>query len=704
MTDTNKKALDLLKKSRNTKLTDEEKRFCIENGVLSVHEPVSHNELISQIKLTASHISLKSAARGFLYSVSTGDHRYRTALSSFLWAKALPEHECVPSKVYRNQYHCEICGGDFSEDTKLSEPDMTEHCRNRLFPSKDFSDTACAGYVLNDLTEFAKLPQVSFCDEDIRIINRITGLAGELASANKINALLKNIAAEKSLSLTAADAYSVLGVLGSIGMFDTPEHKGVIGGFTPCGERGFVYEIDIYYPLNHWRAKHGLCYDRIAEVFGKDIAEKISPETAIKGKAERKASDKGTSVSKAEQYFTEGIHLVEPDDRHRYYYGLEPINPKWDKVTKFSVTHSLRKRSEIYFEGNTVKKLIYEEQSGDDGYRSYTESDMNVPTVNRELILPKTSRGREQPLTPSLLQTPAYMQGTLYVTLNSTNGCGAFVFNPSNDQELPLPQTPSFNNAEEFIKYTEDYIASCPADYYKQLDNFKNKKRVTVKFTAGDIFRVQLTPTLYTYCLILGKTRQIEKWHELPDSHPFRGMMSQPIAFRQYGIVTENPNMTPEELEKIPLSDVNFAQDNEILWETYPIVCSKKLIPSDIDLGFGINKAHKTIVWGLAVHTEASDSADFFNIDKKDNISLSHNAKTNETYMVYGVALGINIDPNGYKQGLIPLSETKTHKLKKAVAEHYGFNYDTAFDEFAEKFGGITRSRYIELAEKRFKK
>ena len=65
--------------------------------------------------------------------------------------------------------------------------------------------------------------------------------------------------------------------------------------------------------------------------------------------------------------------------------------------------------------------------------------------------------------------------------------------------------------------------------------------------------------------------------------------MTQPIIFRQYAIVTENGNMTADELENIPLMEMRIAQDNEILWETYPIVCSKKLAENDIDLGFSAN-------------------------------------------------------------------------------------------------------------------
>ena len=69
-----------------------------------------------------------------------------------------------------------------------------------------------------------------------------------------------------------------------------------------------------------------------------------------------------------------------------------------------------------------------------------------------------------------------------------------------------------------------------------------------------------------------------------------------------------------------------------------------------------------------------------------------------------GVALGINVDRNGYKAGIIPYSPKET-ELKAALAEHLGLS-DCAdpCDSFAEKFGGITRRQFIELAVERFRR
>lgn len=167
-----------------------------------------------------------------------------------------------------------------------------------------------------------------------------------------------------------------------------------------------------------------------------------------------------------------------------------------------------------------MKKVIHEELwEGREG-GLYQEVDMEVTTRKREFILPKTAWGREQKLSPSLLLTTGYMQEVLDVDLSPQKGM-VYAVNHRNDQYLPLPDMQP-KSAEEFYRMTADYIAACPKDYDELLERYHEKEHTTIKFSAGDIFRQQLTPTLYSYGLILGKTRQMERWPELPAEHPLR--------------------------------------------------------------------------------------------------------------------------------------------------------------------------------------
>ncbi|MGN0695270.1 MAG: Imm26 family immunity protein [Oscillospiraceae bacterium] len=74
---------------------------------------------------------------------------------------------------------------------------------------------------------------------------------------------------------------------------------------------------------------------------------------------------------------------------------------------------------------------------------------------------------------------------------------------------------------------------------------------------------------------------------EVPEDHPLRSVMCQPMIYRQYRIRTTDPKMSAEELSKHKLLPIKMAQDHFVLWETYPITAHKGLEGNDIGLGFG---------------------------------------------------------------------------------------------------------------------
>lgn len=71
------------------------------------------------------------------------------------------------------------------------------------------------------------------------------------------------------------------------------------------------------------------------------------------------------------------------------------------------------------------------------------------------------------------------------------------------------------------------YIETCPEDYFEKIKTLKNTVHQTVKFKPGDIFRCELDRFHYCYGLILGKTREIQKWGIFPENHSFIHLMMQ---------------------------------------------------------------------------------------------------------------------------------------------------------------------------------
>ncbi len=662
-------------------------QYAIQQGVLYPDTSAFHSDVISEVKSIASKIQLEEVVRAFLYSLSTGKNEYRTALASFLYAKALPNHNATIQDEFQSRNRCVICGLKLMNEQAECEIKKSNYSAYRYFPDR-IQDICRPDYVLFDLQQFQLLPKVNFGDEDIRILNRIFGLVEELTSSNKIIALQKLITTEKVLPANKNEIYVVLGVLAACGVFDTPDHKGYASGFVNDVDKDFVYEYDLFYPLNYWRGKHGINYDAVENIFGALTGNRLDKQHAIQQEVQRNVAGAKKKVSKAEQYFVEGEYNITLTNEQRYYYGLSPILPEWEKETRYSVTYQCYKRSEIYFSGNTIKKMIYEEKCPREGGEikgsSYLEFDLDAETEDKILLFPKTSRGKKKPWTPTLLMTPTYMHEQLHVNICAREEC-VISFNSQNDQMLPLPLG-KVEVPEDFQRYTEEYIQSLPENYNQVLANFRDKKRVTVKYKPGDIFRVSLSPTTYTYCLILGIGREMLKWDQIPPEHPIHPMMARPIMFRQYKIITENPEMTVEELEHVPMFPVELAQDNEVLWETYPIVGNKMLTEEDVEFGVAYNKKTGVGFWGFSpFRANPENYGDLY----EGSISF---------WLKYGFSTWLSIPIH------VDLEEEdkKRMELCKRIQKELGMPDDCSQDDFSKRFGGPTRADYLNWIRKHY--
>ena len=171
------------------------------------------------------------------------------------------------------------------------------------------------------------------------------------------------------------------------------------------------------------------------------------------------------------------------------------------------------------------------------------------------------------------------------------------------------------------------------------------------------------------------------KWEKVPSNHPMKDMMAQPIMFRQYHIVTKNPNLTPEDLEDIPMYPMSMAQDNEILWGTYPIVGHKTLVQKDIDLGFSCHKKTGEVFWGF---TSFTVNPEIFQDLFQEMASYCVQERRS-----FSTGLQICVYEN------VPSHIERELEMRKRVLEELGMPLDSTLDDFAERFGGPTREDYI---------
>ncbi len=696
------------------KPTKEELEKGIQAGVLVESENLTHDEMIKTVKELADKIPMEDAAKGFLYSLSTGDLRYRTALASLVWAKALPMH-ALESKILYRKEECQICGCIHGLH-QAEEVDFNQYgVFHYLLPgnNRGKADLGRAEYVYNDLKFFVTLPKVEPTNADYDILNSIMGVVSSMKSHNKATALISAIHKQKIMEGSANGVHQVLGILSMCNILQTETKKGYLHEFTNSGERELTKDNALYYPLAYWNGKCGIDRTAMAEVFGSFAKEKLSEEKKIASdlSAAIIAAEPRKKKSKAQQYFKEDEYLVDLTNEQRYYYGLSAISEKWDKEISYAAVYHAYKRVTLFFEGDVIKKFIFEEvndSSGDQHYAMYEECDLDAHTKGRKVLLPKTARGNEKPLSPSNLMNPTYMCSHLTVTFagGTTRVCA---FNSSNDQELPLPPVVP-RNKKEFEEYTEKYIASCPKDYDQTLEEYLHKKREVVDIKPGDIFRVRVTPTLYTYFLLLGRVKDIWKCPGIPDGHPIYHQMTKPIAYRQYAVLTDNANMTPEELETYPLLMAEVTMDNWVYWATYPIVAHKTLSLSDVEFGFlagwhsgsilrgGVDKLY----WGLA----ECELKCFTELVKEYKAWRERNPEDVSPFN-FVTCLDMNTVNAIWDKDLTKLKIPNTEiyekqqkyfeEGKQLIIKHLKLDPENAFDDFATKYGGVTRKQFADF-------
>ena len=453
----------------------------IEKGILTAPVDRPHDEVISELTEICKTISVDDLVNGFLYSLSTGRNEYRTAIASYFFAKGLVSHK--PERIYLTHgYHgCSVCGLSLNEDNICHIEDSFS--RYILYSPNQYTIERIqrADYALFDLKQFKELPKVMYTENDVDILVKILKIADNMGDANKYTAVQKLITKAKIINASGNEIIVVLGVLSACGVFQTAEHKGYSERFTSCGDRGFVgYETELFYPLYFWKGRDGVNIQALVDVFPPFIAERMISDNEQLTSEEiysKNKSDK-SPASKAEAAFLNEKHIIELNNRRRHYYGLSEMDPNWDKEVRYSVTHKIYKRTEVYFDGNSIKKTIYEEKFLDkDGTFmpvSYRERDMVAETENRYLLLPKTSKGTKKPWTPSLLDTFTYVGASLDINLARGTVTS---YNWQNNRQLPLPDK-RIKSPIEFYTYSDEFIRSQTKDYENILKTFRDGPRI----------------------------------------------------------------------------------------------------------------------------------------------------------------------------------------------------------------------------------
>ena len=250
-------------------ITDEVFQTCKDQGYMfDPPEIITHDEYMKRLAEVVKSIDPKDVADAFLYSLSTRALEYRSALGSYWYAAAVPEHEWPDDKTY----HCPVCGW-----YKWSDNDRKRH---RGYNVLNFERYKWGGvrhtkghYALFDLEQFLLLPKVKPTDEDIKLFAEILDCAAQMNPDKKVGELQKIITSKKIIKSNKSEMQILLDILGICGILSSPENPCYADSFVDTYGRDPVeYKNDYAYPTNRWRASDGINTDRLNIVFqGYDI-------------------------------------------------------------------------------------------------------------------------------------------------------------------------------------------------------------------------------------------------------------------------------------------------------------------------------------------------------------------------------------------------------------------------------------------------
>lgn len=263
-----------------TEPTREEFSLAVAEGYLFEEtNPLSHEETLRALEQVVREIDPGDVANAFLYSLSTRDLAYRSAMGSYWYAKAVPFHEAASPAWcsycgWREGYHdCRTQKTRYGEREWWPRHTLENSCNfhRHKFGGRHHTETP---YALFDLQQFLKMPKVTPTETDRAMLREILQTIAELEPQRKAGAYRDLLVKKKIIPANKYEISSLIDILGLCGILSTAEH--------PCPDVEFrgangidppEIRSDIAYPVNWWRAENGVNEERFYKVFGFSYSE-----------------------------------------------------------------------------------------------------------------------------------------------------------------------------------------------------------------------------------------------------------------------------------------------------------------------------------------------------------------------------------------------------------------------------------------------
>jgi len=244
----------------------------VEGTMFLGEEPFEHEEAIKIARSRVEKIPYQNVAHAFIYGVARGIPAYRTALPAYLHIKNIPEHGEDHLSDYTHKLYpcCSFCSYSApSVESKMSFMWINSMQYRRIYVGGylGFSQSPEDSSFL--LREFIKMPEVIASKDDYRLFVDSLKLVECLESEKKVNAYKEILQERKILPFQSKEYQKYLDILGYLDILHTDDHHGITKKFICLQDMAEAEEHknDYGYPVRLWRAKNGVDWKRVSELF-----------------------------------------------------------------------------------------------------------------------------------------------------------------------------------------------------------------------------------------------------------------------------------------------------------------------------------------------------------------------------------------------------------------------------------------------------
>jgi hypothetical protein len=283
-------------------------------------------------------------------------------------------------------------------------------------------------------------------------------------------------------------------------------------------------------------------------------------------------------------------------NEQRQYFGLEPIEIHWEKVHFSGDTY--RPESILYFEGEIIKRHIISSEN------KYVESQYNEYTKGRNILLPKTGKGKEKKLTASVLEQRQPVGVYLSVS------CGSLIIGNHSTQTTFYSSRwdKDVQSAKNVPELFTEFIEQSPESHHEEIQRFKNAKRKNVRFKSGDYFSFKLDRTNYGFGRVLLDVNKLRKKRLIKKEHGLFLLMGPPVIVQLFIYKSPTNKVSISLLDAQPKLPADVMMDNLLLYGEYEIIGHRDIIDEEFDfpISYGRSIDQRRVVflqWGL-IHKE----------------------------------------------------------------------------------------------------